>query len=107
MRRHHTEGLALEVGALTGRMCHINVTPMKKTTIRELKHETSKVLLWVAQGETVEVLRRNVPVAVLSPAASRAQGKRPDFAARLREVYGEEILPTTGTDLVSSSRGES
>lgn len=87
-------------------MCHLNVSHVKRTTIRELKHETTKVLGWVAHGETVEVLRRSVPVAVLSPAVSQAAGPRPDFAARLRSVYGDRILPVTATDLLSISRGD-
>ena len=41
---------------------------MKTTTIRELKHDTSTVLAWVASGESVEVRRHREPVAILSPA---------------------------------------
>lgn len=79
---------------------------MKHTTIRELKHATTKVLLLVESGETVEVRRRNHPVAVLSPPARKEPAPRPDFAARLREIYGDGILETTGTDLVNELRGE-
>jgi antitoxin (DNA-binding transcriptional repressor) of toxin-antitoxin stability system len=80
---------------------------MRSTTIRELKHNTTTVLSWVAQGETVEVRRRNETVALLSPPRRRAACRRPDFAARLKAFYGEKVLATTGTDLVSESRGES
>ena len=78
---------------------------MKRTTIRELKHATSKVLGWIAAGENVEVRRRNEPVAVLSP-PDRIRVARPDFAARLRAIYGSKTLPATGSDLISESRGE-
>lgn len=78
---------------------------MKTTTIRELKHDTTTVLSWVADGETVEVRRRGEPVALLSPPKRRAPIRRPDFVARLKTVYGERVLSTTGTDLVSESRG--
>ena len=80
---------------------------MRTTTIRELKHSTSMVLSWVAEGESVEVRRRNVPVAVLAPRRHKGRVARPNFAARLRSVYGDELLPVTGTDVVSESRGES
>ena len=79
---------------------------MKKATIRELKHETTAVLRRVAAGETVQVCRRNEPVAVLSPVQREAPVVRPDFAARLREIYGDVVLPTTATDLISESRGD-
>lgn len=105
-RQHHLQLFGGPAG-LPGPMCPINVTHVKKTSIRELKHDTSRVLSWVAGGETVEVFRRNVPVAVLSPPGLPADVTRPDFAARLREIYGDKVLPTTGTDLVSGSRGES
>lgn len=89
-------------------MWHIIVTHMKRTTtVRELKHEMSKVLSWVARGETVEVLRRSEPVARLSPPGRRTPIERPDFLARLRATYGKKLLRSTGTDVVSESRGTS
>ena len=87
-------------------MCHSNVSHMRSTSIRELKHDTSTVLGWVEAGETVEVRRRNRPVAVLSPPAPRKAIARPQFAARLRAVYGSKVLPTTGTAVVGEARGE-
>lgn len=77
---------------------------MKRTTIRELKHRTAVVLGWVAAGEQVEVRRRHEPVAILSPPRPRS-GPRPDFQARLRAIYGDTVLPVTGTELIGESRG--
>ncbi len=87
-------------------MCHVNVAHMKTTTIRELKHDTSTVLGWVAAGETVEVRRRNHPVAILSPPKRARRPVRPDFAGRLRTVYGSTVLPSTATEIISESRGD-
>ena len=87
-------------------MCHVNVSRMKTTSIRELRHDTTTVLGWVADGESVQVQRRGVPVAVLSPQARKQRIVRPDFLARIRTAYGEKVLATTATDLVSESRGE-
>lgn len=79
---------------------------MKTTTIRELRHDTTTVLGWVACGESVEVQRRGVPVAVLSPQGRKHRIAMPDFLARIRLAYGDNVLSTTATDLVSESRGE-
>jgi antitoxin (DNA-binding transcriptional repressor) of toxin-antitoxin stability system len=79
---------------------------MKRTSIRELKHETSKVLALVESGETVEVRRRENLVAILSPPGRGKAIEKPDFAGRLREIYGERVLERTGTDVVSEARGE-
>jgi len=78
---------------------------MKTTSIRELKHDTSAVLAMVANGESVEVRRRNVPVAVISPIKTSKVVRR-DFRGRLKAIYGERILTVTGTDLISEDRGD-
>ena len=88
-------------------MCHIIVSRVKTTTIRELKHDTTTVLSWVAAGESVEVRRRRQPVAILSSPKRKARMVRPDFAARLKAIYGAKVLATAGTDLVAEARGES
>lgn len=84
---------------------HIIVSLMKSTTIRELKHQTAKVLGWTEGGESVAVTRRGKRVAVLVPPTSK-RTKRPDFAARLETIYGRKKLKQTGTDLVRAARGE-
>ncbi len=80
---------------------------MKTTTIRELKHDTSTVLAWVASGESVEVRRHREPVAILSPVRRTTRKTRPDFAGRLTAIYGKTKAAVTGTDLISEARGES
>lgn len=86
------------------KLCH-----MSKASIRELKHSTSEVLSRVAAGEVIEVTRRNQVVAVLSPpqAGGRIGGiRRPDFAARLRGIWGDRTFDLTATDLLSRDRGD-
>ena len=80
---------------------------MKTTTIRELRHDTTTVLSWVARGESVEVCRRGKPVAVLSPRPRKPGIVKPDFQARLQAIYGDRVLPSTATDLVAEARGDS
>lgn len=79
---------------------------MRKTNIRELKHETSKVLAEVESGGTLELCRRGKTVALISPPCPPAKAPRPDFAARLREIYGDRLLETTGTDVIEEARGQ-
>ncbi len=92
---------------MTRAMYHGNVTPVKTATIRELKHDTTTVLSWVAAGETVEVRRRGKPVAILAPRKRKGRVASPDFLARLRAIYGDHVLSVTATDLVAESRGDS
>lgn len=77
---------------------------MKTATIRALRHETTKVLSWVAAGETVEVRCGKQPVARLSPPRARVAIARPDFVGRLDAIYGKTRLRCPGTEVVSESR---
>ena len=81
---------------------------MKTANIRELKHATSTVLGWVAEGETVEITRRNQVVGLIVPPASAKPGRieTPDFYERLQELFHDRKQPMTGTEIVSFSRGE-
>ncbi len=88
-------------------MYHLIVSPMKTASIRELRHDTITVLGWVADGQRVEIRRRGKPVAILSSPTRRTKAtKRPDFAARLRSIYGNQVLAVTGTELLGQERGD-
>jgi len=79
---------------------------MKYTTIRGLKHETARVMEQVEAGEVVEVRRRKHPVALLVPVGRMPEAELPDFAGRLRAIYGSKVLGVTGSELVDELRGE-
>jgi prevent-host-death family protein len=52
-----------------------NCSTMKKTTIRELRNNYSRVLRWVSAGEEVQVTRRGTIVAKVVPPQPMAAGK--------------------------------
>lgn len=81
---------------------------MRSVNIRSLRHETSDLMERIALGETVEIRRRNRPVAVLKPveAEDKRSRPRPDFRKRLKAIYGDQILPETATRLLAEERGE-
>jgi antitoxin (DNA-binding transcriptional repressor) of toxin-antitoxin stability system len=69
---------------------------MKTATIRQVRHDLGTVLDWIKEGEQVEISKRGKIVALLSPppAAKRARvKKRPDFAARLKGIFGNKVFP--------------
>jgi antitoxin (DNA-binding transcriptional repressor) of toxin-antitoxin stability system len=68
---------------------------MKTATIRQVRHDFSAVLAWVAEGEEVTVLNRTRPVARICPLRPQtpARVKMPDFAARVKAIFGDRRIP--------------
>ena len=69
---------------------------MKTATVRQLRHDFGSVLNWVEEGEAVSISKRGKVVALLSPPPRnrrQRRAKRPDFAARLKRIYGDKIFP--------------
>jgi antitoxin (DNA-binding transcriptional repressor) of toxin-antitoxin stability system len=64
---------------------------MKTASVRQIQHHFRDVLSWVKDGEEVEITSNRRVVARLSPArpATSKRAKRPDFAARLKRLYGD------------------
>ena len=62
---------------------------MKSASVRDVQHHLNQVLNWVEQGEEVQITRRNRPVAKLVPVREAGSGELPDFAARVRAIWGE------------------
>lgn len=69
---------------------------MNTATVRQIRHDFGAVLNWVEEGEQVEISKRGKVVALFTlPPAPRPTRpkKRPDFAARLKRIYGDKALP--------------
>ena len=68
---------------------------MKTATVRQVRHDFGTVLDWVEEGEQVAISKRGKIVALLSPPPTPKPAKpkkRPDFAARLKRIYGDIVL---------------
>ncbi len=68
---------------------------MKTVNLRQLRHDFGRALAWVEQGESVEISKRGKIIALLCPPPrpkAARPSKRPDFAARLKRIYGDLVL---------------
>ncbi|HEY1663828.1 MAG TPA: type II toxin-antitoxin system Phd/YefM family antitoxin [Verrucomicrobiae bacterium] len=67
---------------------------MRTASIREVRHDFSRILEWVANGEEVAITKRRQTVARLLPAVRGkiVRAQKPDVAARLRKVFGRKII---------------
>ena len=69
---------------------------MKTATLRKLRHDFGSVFAWVEQGEPVDISKRGKIIALLTPPRNPKPVKPkkcPDFAARLKRIYGDLVLP--------------
>jgi hypothetical protein len=80
-------------------MCHIE--SMQSITLRELR-DTRKVKAWLRAGVHIEVRERNEVIGDLVPRtpADPSSVQWPDFAARLKEQFGDRVL-TPVADLLA------
>jgi antitoxin (DNA-binding transcriptional repressor) of toxin-antitoxin stability system len=76
---------------------------MEKASVRDLRYNFKKIERLLEKGEEIEITKRRRPIARLAPVARRAK-KLPDFRARLRKIYGDRVLPTTGAEIVAWDR---
>ena len=84
-------------------MCH-----MKTASIREVRHDFSRILEWVANGEEVAITKRRETVARLLPATRRkaARGRVPDVTERLKKFLGRKIISDKAMKaILDESRG--
>ena len=84
-------------------MCH-----MKTASIREVRHDFSRVLEWVTSGEEVAITKRRETVARLLPAARKKapRVKMPDVTARLQKVFGRKVISDkTMKEILDDNRG--
>jgi len=65
---------------------------MKTATVRDLRNNFQKLESWLAEGESVEILKQGQPIAMLTQHQkhpSTAKQGKPDFRARIKDVWGD------------------
>lgn len=67
---------------------------MKTATVRDLRNNFGMLEALLNEGEQIQIEKRGQPVALLTPLArkGRKKPKRPDFAARLKKIWGDRVF---------------
>jgi antitoxin (DNA-binding transcriptional repressor) of toxin-antitoxin stability system len=76
---------------------------MKTVSVRDLRYDFKTVERILLEGEEVQITKRRRAIARLVPEPAPPP-KLPDFLGRLRAIYGEEILPVSGAEIVRMDR---
>ena len=68
---------------------------MRTASIGEVRHDFSRLLEWVANGEEVAITKHRKTVARLLPVSFRKVNhpKLPDVTKRLQKVFGKRTIP--------------
>ena len=81
---------------------------MKTASIRALRHDLSRILEWVANGEEVAITKHRRTVARMLPAGLRKSTATPmpDIGGRLQKVFGRKVISDKAAGAVlNESRG--
>ena len=71
-----------------------NYVHMKCVTVRDLRNNFAKVEAWLGEGEEIRIEKRGQPIGFLSatPKAGASGVNKPDFMARLHEIWGGRVF---------------
>ena len=80
-------------------MCH-----MKRATVRDLRYAFKEVEARLAEGEEIEIVKRNKVIAKLVPVTPAPPVEKPDFLARMKKNHGDVILYPSNAELLAEER---
>jgi antitoxin (DNA-binding transcriptional repressor) of toxin-antitoxin stability system len=76
---------------------------MRKASVRDLRYGFKKIERLLHEGEEIQITKRQHVIARLIPEGTPTT-KVPDFLARLRSIYGDKVLATSGAELIAQDR---
>jgi antitoxin (DNA-binding transcriptional repressor) of toxin-antitoxin stability system len=77
---------------------------MKKATVRDLRYHFREVENLLRECEEIEITKRKRVIARLLPPKAAVPSQRPDFLARLKQIYHGRRMKVSGAELISRER---
>jgi len=77
---------------------------MKRASVRDLRYSFKDVEAQLAEGEEIEIVKRNKVIAKLVPIAPPAPRQMPDFLGRMRKIHGDIVLRPSNAALLAEER---
>ena len=65
---------------------------MKTATVADLRNNFHRISALIESGQTVEITKRGLPFARLSPTSRKRKLVKPDIMARLKATWGDRGL---------------
>jgi len=78
----------------------------RHATLRDLRYDFKKIESDLQSGKTIEITRRGNPIAMLQPVNNRRPNKIvwPDFAARVKEIFGDRVQKVSTAEMLAGER---
>jgi antitoxin (DNA-binding transcriptional repressor) of toxin-antitoxin stability system len=76
---------------------------MRTVSVRDLRYDFKMVERILLEGEEIQVTKRRRAIARLVPEPSPLP-VMPDFMARLKEIYGDQLSEVSGAELIAADR---
>ena len=74
-------------------MIEITIMNRKTATVADLRNNFRRVSSWLANGESVEIIRRGKSFARLTPSTTAPRTPvKVDFSEQLRAIWGEKVF---------------
>jgi antitoxin (DNA-binding transcriptional repressor) of toxin-antitoxin stability system len=77
---------------------------MKKASVRDLRYHFSVVENLLRDGEEIHITKRKRVIARLLPPQPSSPVPRPDFAARVKKIFGKKRLKVSGAEQLAAER---
>jgi antitoxin (DNA-binding transcriptional repressor) of toxin-antitoxin stability system len=77
---------------------------MKTASVRDLRYDFAKVEGLLSEGEEIQITKRRQVIARLVPEQAARRSELPDFRARKREIFGDDVLEVSGAELIRQDR---
>ncbi len=77
---------------------------MKKATVRDLRYRFREVEALLREGEEIQITKRKQVVATMRPPRPAAPARRPDFLARVKEIYRGKPMRVSNAVLLARDR---
>ncbi len=88
----------------SSRLSDAKIDHMKQASVRDLRYQFPRVEALLRAGEEIEITKRRRVIARLVPPAAPVAVVKPDFAGRMRSIFGRKRMATTAAEMIADDR---
>jgi len=79
----------------------------KTASVRDLRYDFPRIESLLSEGEEIQITKRRQVIVLLVPEQPARTVEFPDFRARRRAIFGDDVLEVTGAELIRQDRDRS